>query len=259
MKHIKRRFLYQELPKINLNQPGIEYLTLRDDLVFESAFLKEKKGTPMFLETDQGEYFPGFLHTVDGKHVVLPIPDPSLIYFNNAQLSVAKIKNLKKTLLEKIEFSGKPIDPPIHEIYNYYGLTTGFLIFLFTSLESFTNQIIPDKYTFRKIVRAETRTFSKSDIQKAIDFKTKVTEILPECTGKSFFSRPTPTNNLIWNLRDFRDDIIHTKQEPDFLKYSGIIKKTLNFKYQKTLEAVASFMNFYKPGYIVECGCGRDF
>ena len=65
---------------------------------------------------------------------------------------------------------------------------------------------------------------------------------------------------MIWNLKEFRDDIIHTKQEDNnMLRYEGLIKKSLNFKYDKALISVASFMNFYKKDYIVECNCGGDF
>lgn len=73
------------------------------------------------------------------------------------------------------------------------------------------------------------------------------------------FRNNTPTNALIWQLKEFRDSIIHTKEESNPLKYDSLIKKSLNFKYEKTLVAVAKFMNHYKPDYILECECGADF
>ena len=64
----------------------------------------------------------------------------------------------------------------------------------------------------------------------------------------------------IWNLKEFRNDIIHTKPKKDaVLWYDNLIKKSLNFKYLETLNAVAKFMNFYKTDYIIECDCGKDF
>jgi hypothetical protein len=64
---------------------------------------------------------------------------------------------------------------------------------------------------------------------------------------------------MIWNLKEFRDQIIHTKPDDNPLMYDSLIKMSLNFKYDETLEAVATFMNYYRPDYIVECNCGLDF
>ena len=92
-----------------------------------------------------------------------------------------------------------------------------------------------------------------------LDFKTKIKDVLPMITGKDFFSKSTPANQLIWNLKDFRDEIIHTKANENPLKYEKLIKTSLNFKYEKTLMATATFMNFYKTDFILECDCGQDF
>ena len=63
---------------------------------------------------------------------------------------------------------------------------------------------------------------------------------------------------MIWKLKDFRDGIIHTKQDPDQKSYFNLLKNALDFKYDDTLESVAIFMNFYKKDYIIECDCGSD-
>ena len=43
------------------------------------------------------------------------------------------------------------------------------------------------------------------------------------------------------------------------LFYDSLVTKSLNFKYEETIRAVQRFMNYYKPDYVVECGCGKDF
>ena len=77
--------------------------------------------------------------------------------------------------------------------------------------------------------------------------------------SKNFFLNPTPTNQNITNLKNLRDEIIHTKSEIDYSKQQILLKSVLSFKYDQTFEAVAKFMNFYKPDYITECNCGADF
>lgn len=62
----------------------------------------------------------------------------------------------------------------------------------------------------------------------------------------------------IRNLKKFRDDLVHTKKIPTEFTYDDIIKKTLNFKYAETIDAVAICINTYKPGTIKVCGCPAD-
>jgi hypothetical protein len=92
-----------------------------------------------------------------------------------------------------------------------------------------------------------------------IDFKTKLTCIIPEITGKNFMKTPTPTNSFIWNLKKFRDEIIHTKPKSEEPLYQDLMKQSINFKYDKAIESVAKLMNFYQSDYIVECDCGKDY
>lgn len=213
-----------------------------------------------FLKTSEDIVIAGCLHKYQGKDLILPIPDPTLIYFHNAQSYIKGIKEAKKKLIEKIDFSTPLNETAINEIYDYYGKTSGFAIFLFTSIESFINQMLPDNYIYKVSIKKRTEVYNKQQIQFYLDFKTKISKVLEEITGKNFFKNSTSANSMIWNLKEFRDDIIHTKQEDNnILRYEGLIKRSLNFKYDKTLIAVASFMNFYRKGYIVECDCGGDF
>lgn len=259
MKHIKKKFLIESKKgNIDLNQPGFEVVDLTNSSELEQA-VRKNKNSAAFLQTDTGLVYGGFVHKVNGKHFVFPIPDPTLIYFNNAQLSVAQIKETKSRLLEKVDFGKAVGEPALNEIYNFYGTTSGFVIFLFTSMESFINQLIPDDFIFSKSSTRKTEIYNKAQIQEYLDFKTKITEVLKKASGKDFFNKQTSANQLIWNLKKFRDDIIHTKQESSILKYDTLIKTSLTFDYDKTLSAVATFMNFYKPNYIVECDCGKDF
>lgn len=221
--------------------------------------LSKRRGTVAYVQTEDDIVYAGFVHNIKGKDYVFPVPDPTLIYFNNAQLSLASIAENKNKLIEKLDFREKLSEPALNEIYNFYGVTSGFVIFLFTAIESFINHIIPEDFEYKNILKNKTEVYTKQQIQENIDFKSKLTKVLPQATGNNFFLKSTPTNERLWKLKEFRDDIIHTKPGQSELKYDNLIKDSLKFKYEETLGAVAKFMNFYKPDYIVECDCGLDF
>jgi hypothetical protein len=259
MKHIKRRFFFQKTSEeINFERPEFELIDLKNDGISQKE-LSERKGTVAFIETVDDIVIGGFVHNLKGKHFVFPVPDPTLVYFNNAQLSLAQISEQKKVLIEKLDYTVALNEPAIHDIYNYHGLVSGFVIFLFTAIESFINQMIPDDYTFVDEQKNKTIIYNKIQLQEHVDFKTKITKVLTGATGNDFFRKSSPANQYIWSLKQFRDDIIHTKQDDEILKYQNIIKRSLNYNYDKAIKAVATFMNFYKKDYIIECDCGQDF
>jgi len=260
MKHIKKRFLISG-SKETLEAKRDDFQIIKIDTDFDHKTLSNRKGSIAYIVTDAPteNVIGGFIHKVNGKNYIFPVPDPTLIYFHSAQINIQRIKEFKTTLLVKLDFNESADESGLNEMYNFFGYTSGFVIFLFTSIESFINQLIPDDYVFEKVTTRKTEQYNKSQIQENIDFKTKVVEVLPDITKKNFFKNQTPTNQMIWNLKEFRDSIVHTKHETNVLRYDNLIKKSLAFEYDKTLEAVTKFMNFYTPDYIVECGCGVNF
>lgn len=259
MKHIKKRFLIQEKKEnVNFNHDKAELINLSDGECNDNK-LVGKKNFIAFLQTKEDLIIGGFIHKVNGRNYVFPVPDPTLIYFNNAQTSLKTIKERKALLLKKLDLAQPLNEPALNEIYNFYGITSAFIIFLFTAIESFINQQIPDDFVYVNKGHRRTEHYDKNQIQEFVDFKTKITKVLNEASGKNFFQKATPTNQIIWKLKEFRDDIVHTKQDAHPLHYEGLIKSSLNFKYDKALLAVAKFMNHYMTNYITECDCGVDF
>ncbi|RYH74633.1 hypothetical protein EVU94_06350 [Flavobacteriaceae bacterium 144Ye] len=258
MKHIKRRFFYQTNSNDPIfNEKKIEMIDLRANV--EENILSDRKGEIAFLELEDDTLIGGLVNKIDGINYLVPIPDPTLIYFNNAQMGLKRISEQRKILISKLNLSSEDKKPPIHELYDFFGLSSGFVIYLFTAIESFINSMIKDDYNYIDRQKNKTIIYNKMQIQESLDFKTKIKVILKENTGKDFFKNNNLNNQLIWKLKEYRDDIIHTKQENDFLRYKNLIKKGFDFKYLDTLKSVAKFMNYYKEDYIIECNCGQDF
>jgi hypothetical protein len=182
------------------------------------------------------------------------------VYFHLAYVNYRLIDEKKKAILRPLL---NPVmgEPMINEWYEYFGLTSGFVIFLFTTLEAFINRCIPSDYEYKRADQKKTEIFSKHQIEEYIPFTEKIKVVLPAIKGKNFYADHPLTAQHITNLKEFRDSIIHTKTSKGGSTYDYLFKKALNFKYEEAINAVAAFCNYYQSGgkYIVECDCGADW
>lgn len=259
MKHIKRKLLFEtDSDSIRFEGPEFEIMENIEKGI-DPSILSDKKQHVAFLQLDGNKTTRGFILNVQGKNYILPIPDLTLVYFSNAQNNLNLSKDFKTKLLEKLDLTKPGMIPPIHELYNYYGTVCSTVINLFTAVESFINQLIPEDYYYKRITKKSTEIFNYNQILENIDFKTKVTKIIPEITKKDFFKGNSPTSQKLWNLKDFRDEIVHTKPEDKILLYRDLIKKALNYKFDDAVSSVAKYLNYHKANYVVECDCGEDF
>lgn len=259
MKHIKKKYLFQrevtdELER-ELESKG-EFIN-----VASKELVKKAKKSDLYIKTDRGFLIKAFPVNYEGKNALIPIPDLSLVYFDSAyNLNVLR-KEKEKELFEKIITSEKKLgEDATNEIYRYYGFASSCIISLFTAIESFINHIIPNNKPYIKQLKNKTEIYTKEQVQKSISFSEKTKEVLPYFfDGKNYFKHSSASNQHITNLKHLRDEIVHPKSEITFQKQEELIKRLLNFKYDKTFESVASFMNYYEKGYITECDCGLDF
>ena len=197
---------------------------------------------------------------LQGKSAILGLPDLTLVYFDMAYSLNIERKLIETKLVQKITNWTNVDEDATNEIYRYYGLASSCIIQQFTAIESFINFILPDNKVYQKVLNSKTEIYTKPQIQKAISFKEKVNEVLPFFySNKNYFKKQTSKNQRLWNLKKLRDDIVHTKSEIHFREQEQLIKTVLNFDYDKSLEAISHFMNFYKNDYVVECDCGVDY
>lgn len=133
---------------------------------------------------------------------------------------------------------------------------------LFCSIEAFINKLIPKNYEYRRTIQDKrTELLNKSQIQRHIEFGEKLKVVPPEITGKHFVTEFTHKFEQIKKLKLFRDEIAHTKSyegenAPNF--YESLYATSLSFDYEKTLEFVRDFINYYEPSLLEECPCGAE-
>ncbi|MEL0652254.1 hypothetical protein V6246_12545 [Algibacter sp. TI.3.09] len=256
MKHIKKKYYYQEkvVPVKNSNKG---YVIDRPD---SKTIKKIKKDVIPFIQTTDGFKVLSMFHNYNGTEVVIPIPDLTLVYNNNAYLNNLTRKEQEKKLFKKLLDTSEITEVATNELYAYIGVASSSIIQMFTSIESFTNHLIPDDQPYINSSRRDrTESYTKDQIQIHIKFWDKMKDVLPYFHSKNFFQKQTPTNSHITKLKELRDEIVHTKSNQVFESQSNLIEKLLKFKYDETLLAIRKFMNFYIPEYIVECDCNDDF
>lgn len=259
MKHIKKKYLFQ----LELTDEIEKVLETKGEIINGTSkeLLKKAKESDLYVKTEQGFLIKSFPFSYSGKNALIPIPDLSLVYFDSAyNLNVLR-KEKEKELFSKIIANEEKLgEDATNEIYRYYGFASSCVISLFTAIESFINHIIPNDKPYIKPLRHKTEIYTKEQVQKSISFDEKTKLVLPYFfEGKNYFKQPSASNQHIVNLKSLRDEIVHPKSEVTFQKQEELIKRLLNFKYDKTFESVASFMNFYEKDYITECDCGVDF
>ncbi|MDM1550521.1 MULTISPECIES: hypothetical protein [Empedobacter] len=258
MKHIKKKFYLESKDVPVPLKEGKKLLTVdRSD----NATLKNiKKGENIsFVKTEDENYRLALIYKHQGQHIFLPVPDFTLVYFNNAYLNNKSRKKLEKLLFKKINNIENGYSENVDsEIYGYIGIATSAIIQMFTSLESFINYLIPDEGVYIKIRPEKTESYNKEQIQKNIRFMEKVKEVLPFFTSKNFFINQTLTNNHIVNLKNIRDEIVHTKSNFLYQSQTELLEKLLKFKYDDTLSAIRKFMNFYIKDYNIDCDCSSE-
>ncbi|MGE0637262.1 MAG: hypothetical protein AB7G44_10620 [Bacteroidia bacterium] len=260
MKHIERKFLVQlnevEFEQLS-NNTKLEIVERgKDAKPLDQKYSKDHVG---YLKTTKGFAIQAFPHKVNGKIFLIPEPNPTLIYFSSAQNNFRALEKYKNDLLPKIDVQSDISDEIIHDFYNYFGAVSGCVIFLFTSIESFMNSLIKDSHVYRKVQNNRTELYNKSQIEAYISFDEKIKKVIPQLTGIDYLKKHPNIAQHISNLKDFRDNIIHTKSNVETFKYDHIVKRSFGFSYEKTIDAVASYMNGYRKDFIKECNCGKDF
>lgn len=256
MKHIVKKFM-REVPSSKIDKNKAIELTLNDP----KLLLKSKNVKILFSETTNDTMIQSFLHNYNGNNAIIPIPDLSLVYFDFAYSLNIFRKKAEIAMFDKLKIKNEKLDDiALKEIYKYFGLASGCLINLFASMESFVNHLVSDCKNYEVIIGdRKTEVYTNEQIQRYLSFDEKVKKVLPQLLGRNFYIKNTSQVQRLVNLKNMRDDIIHTKSNINFESQSKLIKSIINFKFDHSFEAVSEFMNFYIPEYIQDCKCGKDY
>jgi len=212
--------------------------------------------------TEDNEIVQSFKYVNNNEVYLISEPDPIVIYFDTANLHYKEIKIRREEMFEKFKHFGKNIHAVNDHFYWYYSTVCSTVIFLFLSIEAFINKTIKPDFEYRKPVGDKRiELYNKYQIQRQIDIIEKIKIVFPLVTGKNFVLEYGHKFEQIRKLKEFRDEIVHTKSlegenNPNF--YQDLYVMSLDFDFDKTLLYVRDFINFHQEGLIEECTCGKD-
>ncbi len=263
-KHIQKRYLVEKKVdektiknfQATIESIPVEQMGQLTKIPKNKAFFIAYTSNTVVLATHYkvGEYFK-----------FIPIPDPVLMYFNNAYYNFRQVQIRKKDILEKLTAIKQ--EDILNELYAFFANATGVIIYLFTTLEAFVNRAIPSTdFEYIKKSKSKTEVYNKSQIEKYVRFDEKVNDVLAQVykdKKKPFAMAHPPTYVHIGNLKQMRDAIIHLKSstgEENQIGYEEIFRKLMDYRYEEALNAVKEYCNYYhfNPEYISECTCNNQ-
>ena len=259
MKHIKRKFLNEIELKRKENEAPLHELLGSQDITTEMIDNAEipKDSVPWLMSDDS--IYSGFQVKINGKKKIIPEPDSILVYYSTAYFNYKALDESRKKVIERTKqtIGG---ESAIDELYEYFGLVSCVVIFLFMTVEGTMNRCIPENYIYKTESSTKTEIYTKEQIERYFTFDKKL-KVLNEITNKDFRHGYGIKYQHITNLKNFRDDIIHTKSENQGETASNHnFRRAFAFDFTNAMIAVRDFCNFYlNKDFIVDCPCSKDW
>ena len=141
MSHTKRKFVGNVKLDFSINSESKnEERTKQKDIDFNEY-------TKAYLQLEDNTVISGFVYLHNQKPIIIPEPEPSILYFTNAESKLIEILELRATILQ-FKASKHSMHDLSHIFFNFFQLSSDYIINLFTSIEAFNNGLIPDDFEF---------------------------------------------------------------------------------------------------------------
>ena len=248
MRHSKKKFVNEIEVDFSLNELNENY-----NITNNSNEISYEKYDQAFMQFEDNKIVQGFLYLHNDNPIVIPEPDPSILYFTSAEMHLLELLKHQKEIFESIGF--KNSENVANLFFSFFQLSSNFVINLFASMEAFNNSLIPTDFTYRE----KRRQYNRNEIQRFIKFETKIKTIIPEISNKSFFCDFENKYNVIDNMKQLSDNVIHTKNYSESFapSYRELFRDFLSFNYQSAYNCTKDYMNYYKENWIEDCNCNK--
>lgn len=249
MKHVKRKFLNEHIISDDA------YSIFKDgEMTDIDPNLNDDK-VPFIVTTNQ-EFIQGFFYNLNGKKVIIPEPNPTVIYFSNAQGFLADLLSSREQLFEQLQNTKPELGEILNSMFAFYGCSVNFCSSLLDAIEAFVNSKIPKNYSCQN---QKGKKMTKYEVIRFLTLENKIKTVLPDVfPNKNFLKAKSHLYESIKSLKKLRDDITHAKANMDFdvNYYENLFTDALDFDYLKAIESARDFINFYEEDLIEPCNCG---
>lgn len=148
----------------------------------------------------------------EDKKVFFSAPAHGALCLNLSNQAFRRAQEILRNEIFKRTSYGLAAEDSLPQLYNLFEQLIANIVFAYTALEAFSNQVVPDDFIFEKIrqdKRCQER-YGKDQIERHLSLDIKFSEVIPEITGQEFRKGTTLWNEYA-SLRDIRDRIIHVK------------------------------------------------
>lgn len=146
------------------------------------------------------------------KNISFGLPSAPALFLN-----IAREAHLRRAAIDLTStFVAHPPQgtwPENHQsLFNYFEQFSCEVIFSFTALEAFANEVIPPEFTyqFKSEKKAELVTLGKPEIERRVSLDEKLKQVIPQA-----HSCPSPNGTRPWQdykeLKSVRDRLVHLK------------------------------------------------
>ena len=200
-----------------------------------------------FIFTEDKRIIQAFAHIHNGIPLIIPELNPTILYLSSAKKILEVTIELKAQLLE---LAGVKNYIQTAELFiKFFPQQSLLITSLFTAIEAFNNGLIPDDYSYRH----KRKILNKEKIQRWIKFKEKTEQVIPEIFNRSFVVEFPKKYETICDIKNLRDDIIHTKNRyQGIASYRDIYKKSLLIDFENAYQITTDYINYYNPDLIEE-------
>lgn len=205
--------------------------------------------------TNDDRILSGFRYPSNSLNVIFE-PSPIVTFFSVAQKFTLQAIVQKDKLVADKTFIDQNADTQMQKTSHFLSFASISTLFMFNSIETTLNILIEQN---GKPLEYREEIKSVDDILRWASFEDKIKLILPQIYSNNFHSDHGDQFAYIKKLKKLRDSIMHFKTGDD--KIAGMrpfILANLQFEFTKTLQAVWDFINYYFPGLIEYCNCGKD-
>lgn len=239
--NIKVDFKFDELDEVN------KYAKKPNEVDFEEY-------SKFFMQLEDKTIIQGFVLLINGKRLMILEPEPSILYFTNAEDKLNELLKIQSTLLES-NLTTNNFSDLSHAFYDFFQLSSDYIINLFTSIEAYNNSLITDDFS----IKIKGKYYDKARTQRSMDFLNKIKKAIPQIMNKSFLKESPTEYQFLIEIKLLRDNVVHTKNMQNGFpaSYRELYKSYLNFDFKKSYEITKHYFNFYKENWIENCNCGR--
>jgi hypothetical protein len=207
--------------------------------------------TKAYMQLEDKTIIQGFVYLNDDRRIIIPEPEPSILYFTNAESKLSEILKTQQIILNSDGFNN--LDELSHVFFNFFQLSSDYIINLFTSIEAFNNYLIPVDFE----MKIKRKFYNKERVQR-LDFATKMKKIVPSIKNKSFVKDYAHKYEFILSIKSLRDNVVHIKNLSTGFpaSYRDLYVSYLNFDFKKSYDYIKDYLNYYEENWIENCNCG---